>query len=99
MQAKHVALIWKLRMLLLHPVRTFRLFRHPETPLRAKVLLLAVVAYVFLPFDLLPDLAPLIGQVDDIAVTILVISYALSRIPESVYESVGLNPREMNVDA
>ena len=99
MQAKHLALIWKLRMLLVHPVRTFRLFRHAETPTLARALLVGAVVYVFLPFDVLPDLAPLVGQIDDIAFTFLVVSYALSLIPLRVYESVGLKPHEVSSDA
>ncbi len=94
-----MALIWKLRMLLLHPVRTFRLFQHAETPFLAKALLLAAVVYVLMPLDFIPDLALFFGQIDDIAVIVLVISYALSLIPSRVYESVGLNPHDVGVGA
>lgn len=99
MQAKHIALIWKLRMLLLHPVRTFRLFRHAETPLLAKVLLLAAVVYVLMPLDFIPDLALFFGQIDDIAFTFLVVSYALSLIPDSVYERAGFDPAQVKKGA
>lgn len=91
MQMKHIALLWKLRTLLHHPVRTMRLFLNAETPMLAKALLLAAVAYVLMPLDFLPDFVPLVGQIDDITLTLLLVSYGLSLIPDSVYEKAGLD--------
>lgn len=36
-------------------------YRHPDTPLFAKVIAFAVVAYAFSPIDLIPDFIPILG--------------------------------------
>ena len=40
----------------------------PDTPMRAKGILLAALAYFVLPFDAVPDILALVGFSDDIAV-------------------------------
>lgn len=42
-------------------------WRDPATPLAAKLLLAAAVAYIILPFDLVPDFLPVLGWIDDLA--------------------------------
>ena len=42
-----------------------RLFRDPRVPRRQKLLLAALVPYLLLPFDLVPDFIPVAGQLDD----------------------------------
>src|ERR671935_1123598 len=42
-----------------------RLAREPRVPRRRKLLLLALVGYLALPFDLVPDFIPVAGQLDD----------------------------------
>jgi uncharacterized membrane protein YkvA (DUF1232 family) len=49
----------------------WRLLKDPRVPIWPKLLLLLVVAYVFLPVDLLPDFLPVLGQIDDLAVIFL----------------------------
>ena len=44
----------------------FYLMRDPEVPFYLKLLPFAAFGYLLFPFDLLPDLAPVIGQLDDI---------------------------------
>lgn len=50
-----------------------RLAREPRVPRRRKALLVAVVAYLALPFDLVPDFIPVAGQVDDVVIVALVL--------------------------
>lgn len=41
-------------------------WRDPGTPLGAKMLLAVAVAYIILPFDLVPDFLPVLGWIDDL---------------------------------
>src|SRR2546422_9146236 len=42
-----------------------RMARDPRVPRRRKLLLVALVAYLGLPFDLVPDFIPVAGELDD----------------------------------
>src|SRR5438094_8067274 len=50
-----------------------RLLRDGRVPRRHKLLLAALLAYLALPFDLVPDFIPVVGQIDDVLVTVLVL--------------------------
>ena len=58
--------------------------RHPQTPLFAKILLGLAVAYLLLPFDLIPDFIPVVGQLDDVLIVPGLIYLALKMIPDDV---------------
>lgn len=58
--------------------------RHPETPILAKVFLGLAVGYVLMPFDLIPDFIPLIGQLDDLVIVPLLVYIALTLIPDAL---------------
>jgi uncharacterized membrane protein YkvA (DUF1232 family) len=50
-----------------------RLARDPRVPRRRKLLLLGLVGYLALPFDLVPDFIPVAGQLDDAIIVALVL--------------------------
>ncbi len=52
------------------------------TPLRAKAILAAAVAYFVLPFDFIPDLIPGLGFTDDFAVITIALKTLGSHITE-----------------
>ena len=58
--------------------------RHPGTPWLAKVLLGLAVAYMLLPFDLIPDFIPVIGHLDDLVIVPVLVLFALKLIPAQV---------------
>jgi uncharacterized membrane protein YkvA (DUF1232 family) len=54
-----------------------RLLADRRTPRSSKLVLLALVAYLSVPIDLVPDFIPVIGQLDDVIVAALALRYAL----------------------
>lgn len=55
--------------------------KHPKTPWVAKVFLGLAVGYLLLPFDLIPDFIPVLGQLDDIVIIPILLYCALLFIP------------------
>ena len=50
-----------------------RLMRDPRVPRRRRLLVYALIAYLALPFDLVPDFIPVAGQLDDAILVALVV--------------------------
>lgn len=46
-----------------------------ETPRRVKVVLVLLVIYLANPIDLIPDFIPILGQLDDIIISALVLRW------------------------
>ena len=47
-------------------------------PRGAKLLVLVALAYLALPFDLVPDFIPIVGALDDVLVVVLVLRVVLA---------------------
>jgi uncharacterized membrane protein YkvA (DUF1232 family) len=62
----------------------YRLFKDSRVPLAEKALLIGVIAYVISPLDLIPDLVPFVGQVDDLYLIALVVLRMLTRTSDDV---------------
>ena len=54
-----------------------RLLGDPRVPRRGKLVLLALVAYLAAPIDLVPDFIPVAGQLDDVIVAALALRFAV----------------------
>jgi uncharacterized membrane protein YkvA (DUF1232 family) len=54
-----------------------RLLRDECVPRRRKIVLIAPLAYLAVPIDLVPDFIPVVGQLDDVLVAAVAIRYAL----------------------
>ena len=61
-----------------------RLVKDRRVPTAEKALLVAAIIYVISPLDLIPDVFPFIGQVDDLYVVALVVLRLINRTDESV---------------
>lgn len=74
--------------------------RDPRTPLAAKIVTLAVVAYALSPIDLIPDFIPVLGYLDDLLIVPLGVMLAIRLIPVGLMaefrasaENLGRRPR------
>ena len=64
-----------------------RLQKHPQTPKFAKALLWLAIGYVLMPFDLIPDFLPVIGQLDELVIVPLLLYWALKLTPADIIEA------------
>ncbi|MCH9799720.1 MAG: DUF1232 domain-containing protein [Betaproteobacteria bacterium] len=61
--------------------------KHPDTPWLAKMCLGLAIGYLLLPFDLIPDFIPVLGQLDDVVIIPLLVYIALRLTPASIIAS------------
>jgi uncharacterized membrane protein YkvA (DUF1232 family) len=55
----------------------------PATPMRVRGMLLAALAYFILPFDLIPDMLPVLGFADDAALLTAVFGLVAAHITDT----------------
>ena len=68
---KEVVLLWKA-------------FRSPHTPLYLKLATAFAAFYLVNPFDIIPDVVPFLGVLDDLILVPLMVSWIVSRLPVPV---------------
>ena len=61
--------------------------RHPLAPTWLKAGTALLVLYVFSPIDLIPDVLPVIGIVDDLVLVPLAIRWLLNRLPPEIADA------------
>jgi uncharacterized membrane protein YkvA (DUF1232 family) len=88
---KRISVLWSLvkgdaRLL-------WRALRHPQAPGWLKLGTLGIVLYVLSPVDLIPDVIPVIGVLDDIVLVPLAIRFLLNRLPARLRADIGAGPR------
>jgi uncharacterized membrane protein YkvA (DUF1232 family) len=71
-----------------------RLAQDPRVPRRRKVLLIALVAYLGLPFDLVPDFIPVAGQLDDAIIVALVLRHFVRAGGEPMLRELWPGPEQ-----
>lgn len=59
-----------------------RLLRDPKMPRSRKVMIVLLIGYLALPFDLVPDFIPVAGQLDDVVIVVLVLRSILRSVGE-----------------
>ncbi len=60
----------------------WRLFRDPRTGWLRNAIPLLAVLYVFFPLDIIPDLLPGVGQVDDVGVLVAMVVLMVQLLPK-----------------
>lgn len=74
-----------LRLPVAHRFRLgWRLARSRRVPLRARLPLLALLVYLALPLDIVPDFIPILGQLDDVLIAGIAVWWLLRVCPPSV---------------
>ncbi len=74
------------------------LVRDPRTPIGLKGMLLAALAYVVMPVDLIPDVIPILGQADDLTVLLLVLDLFIQNAPADVRAEHSARARNGTAD-
>ncbi|MEL7670906.1 YkvA family protein [Methanobacterium sp.] len=61
-------------------------YKDPRVPLRIKVVILLVMAYLLSPIDLIPDFIPVIGYLDDFLLITVGIPILLKMVPKEIMD-------------
>lgn len=61
-------------------------YKDPRVPLRIKVIILLVIAYLLSPIDLIPDFIPVIGYLDDFLLITVGIPILLKMVPKEIMD-------------
>ena len=69
--------------------------RDPRTPWRAKAVAALVAAYALSPIDLIPDVIPVLGWLDDLLIVPLGILLAVRLVPAPLMAEFRLRAAEM----
>ena len=86
---KRIALLWTL--VRTDARRLWFALRHPAAPGWLKIGAALIVAYVISPIDLVPDVLPIIGVVDDLVIVPLAIRWLLNRLPPEIANAAPHN--------
>lgn len=66
--------------------RYFKALTNKNTPTMAKILAFASLVYITMPADMIPDVFPFLGYVDDTVLTAALIYFSNKLIPEEIFE-------------
>lgn len=67
----------------------WRALKHPQAPGWLKLGTVGLVLYLVSPVDLIPDVLPVLGLVDDIVLIPLAINWLLSRLPAQIRTDIA----------
>ena len=79
------ALWWKFKKEIL---MVWAMLRNPAAPGKAKLVALLAAVYIISPVDLVPDVIPILGWIDDGVISILLFKLAFKLLPKEMYESL-----------
>ena len=82
---KSGALWWKFKKEIM---MVWAMLRNPAAPAISKLVALLAAVYIISPVDLVPDVIPILGWLDDGVVSILLFKLAFTLLPKEMYESL-----------
>ena len=65
------------------------MLRNPATPMASRLAIVAAVAYVLSPIDLVSDLVPVLGWIDDGVVAALLLRLAMRFVPADLHAALA----------
>jgi uncharacterized membrane protein YkvA (DUF1232 family) len=65
---------------------TLRLIREPRVPLLLKLIPAAAAIYVISPLDFVPDVLPIVGQLDDLGIVFIAVEAFLRLAPSDAVD-------------
>ena len=84
---KRIALLWT--VLRGDARQLWFALRHPNAPRWLKVGTELIALYLFSPIDLIPEVLPVIGVMDDLILVPLAIRWLLKRLPPEIAQDVA----------
>ncbi len=72
----------------------YRAYRDPRVSWYARIFAAVVVGYAFSPIDLIPDVVPVLGYLDDLILIPLGVALAIKMIPPAVLAECREKARE-----
>jgi uncharacterized membrane protein YkvA (DUF1232 family) len=72
--------------------------QHPQSPRWLKVGVFGLVAYLLSPIDLIPDMLPVIGVVDDMVLIPLAMRWLIRRLPAAIRDYAERRARGESVN-
>jgi len=67
----------------------WRALRHPQSPGWLKLGTAGLMLYLISPVDLIPDVVPLLGVIDDMVILPLALRWMLGRLPAQVRADIA----------
>lgn len=66
-----------------------------DTPLIAKILAGITVVYALSPIDVIPDIIPILGYLDDLIILPLLVTFAIKFIPDEIMKECKVEAKDM----
>jgi uncharacterized membrane protein YkvA (DUF1232 family) len=76
---------WKFKKELM---MVWAMLRNPAAPALSKLVVLLAAVYIISPIDLIPDVIPVIGWIDDGIISMLLFKLAFKLLPKEMYDSL-----------